>query len=159
MSGLGESLRFALDAWRVGRAGMPAVDARQRARLAELVAFARERSPYYREHYKALPSQTSDLRLLPPVSKPELMDNFDGWVTDPAVTRAGVEAFVADLSLIGHECLGRYMVWTTSGTTGTPAIPRAPKRHYSARFGPDIPAKSTLGASLIPLLRHFQETV
>jgi phenylacetate-coenzyme A ligase PaaK-like adenylate-forming protein len=101
---------------------MAAVEARQRDRLAGLVAFARERSPYYRERYKGLPSRVSDVRLLPPVTKPDLMDNFYGWVTDPAITRADVEAFVADPSLIGHEYLHRSMVWTTSGTTGTPAI-------------------------------------
>jgi len=50
------------------------------------------------------------------------MDNFDEWVTDPNVTRADLGAFVADPSLIGHEYLNRYMAWTTSGTTGTPAI-------------------------------------
>ena len=115
-------MRFALDAWRIGRAGMPAVEARQRARLAELVAFARERSPYYRERYKGLPSRVSDVRSLPPVTKQDLMENFDGGVTDPDVTRTDVEAFVSDPSLIGHEFLDRYMVWTTSGTTGTPAI-------------------------------------
>jgi phenylacetate-coenzyme A ligase PaaK-like adenylate-forming protein len=52
----------------------------------------------------------------------ELMENFDEWVTDPDVTRTEVEAFVSDPALIGHEYLDRYMVWTTSGTTGTPAI-------------------------------------
>lgn len=122
MTGFGQSLRLAVDAWRVGRSGMPAVEARRRARLAELVAFARERSPYYREHYKGLRARVDDLRLLPPVRKPHLMKSFDGWVTDPQVTREDLEAFIADPSLVGHEYLDRYMVWTTSGTTGTPAI-------------------------------------
>jgi hypothetical protein len=31
--------------------------------------------------------------------------------------------------------------------------------HYSARFGPDIPAKSTLGALLKPLFRQFLDGV
>ena len=46
------------------------------------------------------------------------MVHFDEWVTDPAVTLADVEAFVADPALIGHQLLGRYTVATTSGTTG-----------------------------------------
>src|SRR5215212_1067191 len=37
--------------------------------------------------------------------------------------------------------------------------PRAPKRHYLARFGPDIPAKSILGALLRPLFRQFLDGV
>lgn len=99
MTGLAESLQFTLDVWRVGRTGMAALEARQRTRLAELVAFARERSPYYREHYKGLPSRVSDIRLLPPVTKAELMENFDGWVTAPVITWDGVEAFVSDAPL------------------------------------------------------------
>lgn len=57
MTRLGRSARIALDVPRVGRAGMPAAEARRRARRSELVTFARERSLSYREHYKGLPSQ------------------------------------------------------------------------------------------------------
>jgi hypothetical protein len=39
---------------------------------------------------------------LPPVTKPELMAHFDDWVTDPRVTRTGVEQFVADLDNLGR---------------------------------------------------------
>ena len=50
------------------------------------------------------------------------MAHFDDWVTDPAVTRAGVETFVAEKTLVGQPYLGRYFLCTTSGTTGTPGI-------------------------------------
>ena len=50
------------------------------------------------------------------------MASFDDWVTDPAVTRAGVGAFIADPALVGTPFLGRYVVCTTSGTTGHPGI-------------------------------------
>lgn len=33
-----------------------------------------------------------------------------------------MEAFLADPSLVGHDYLDRYVVCTTSGSTGTPAI-------------------------------------
>jgi phenylacetate-CoA ligase len=115
-------LRLAWDAWWATRQGPGAIAARQRARLAHLVAFARARSPYYAARYRPLPSPVTDVRQLPPVTKAELMAHFDEWVTDPQVTRAGVEAFVADRSRLGQRYLGRYLVWTTSGTTGTPAI-------------------------------------
>lgn len=115
-------LSIAWKAWKDERGGPAAITARQQARLVELVDFARKCSPYYRSLYAGLPPHVSDVRLLPPVTKPELMENFDGWVTDPAVTRAGVERFVADESLVGEIYLGRYQVWTTSGTTGEPAI-------------------------------------
>jgi phenylacetate-CoA ligase len=50
------------------------------------------------------------------------MARFDEWVTDPRVTRAGVEQFVADLDNLGQDFLGRYVVFTTSGSTGVPAM-------------------------------------
>jgi phenylacetate-CoA ligase len=110
------------DARRAIRGGPAAVAARQQTRLAELVAFARTCSPYYRRFYKGLSAYVSDPHLLPPVTKPELMANFDEWVTDPELTRAGLEAFVSDLSLVGSPYLGRHLVATTSGTTGDPAV-------------------------------------
>src|SRR5581483_9138477 len=109
-------------AWRVGRGGVPLITARQRRRLAELVTFARRRSSHYRKRYAVLPPVVSHIHQLPVVTKPELMTHFDAWVTDPAVTRQDVDAFVADLRRVGDRLRGRYVVWTTSGTTGRPGV-------------------------------------
>ncbi|OZM76604.1 CoF synthetase [Pseudonocardia sp. MH-G8] len=111
-----------LDARRAYRGGPAAVAARQRARLAAQIAYARARSPYYRELYRGLPPQVDDVVLLPVTSKAQLMDRFDDWVTDPRATRDDVEAFVADPTRIGDQFLGDYTVATTSGTTGTRGI-------------------------------------
>ena len=48
------TLKIALDARRATRGGPAAIAVRQQARLAELVAFARTCSPYYRRLYKDL---------------------------------------------------------------------------------------------------------
>jgi putative adenylate-forming enzyme len=96
--------------------------ARQNERIENLVRFARERSLLYRRLYSHLPAGIDDLSRLPIVTKPELMENFDEWVTDPEVTRASVEEFIADPTLIGQHLLGRYTVWTTSGITGRRGI-------------------------------------
>jgi phenylacetate-CoA ligase len=110
------------DAWRVRHGGTRVLANRQKERLASLVSFARSHSAFYQKLYSHLPPSIEDLRLLPPVTKPELMDNFDGWVTDPAVTRASLEAFVADQTLIGQFYLGRYAACMTSGITGKPGL-------------------------------------
>lgn len=102
--------------------GAAAIAARQRARLAELVAYARERSPFYRELYQGLPERVEDPTHLPVTSKQALMANFDAAVTDREVTLQNVRAFIADLDLIGEPFLGKYLVATTSGTTGMPGI-------------------------------------
>jgi phenylacetate-coenzyme A ligase PaaK-like adenylate-forming protein len=115
-------IALAWDMWQAGTGSPAKIAARQRRRLADLVAFARLHSPYYRDLYKQLPAHISDPRVLPVVMKPQLMAHFDRWVTDPSVTRAGVESFVMDPLTIGQRYLGRYTVWTTSGTTGRQGI-------------------------------------
>lgn len=110
------------DARAARKQGADAIARRRRDRLADLVAFARARSPYYREHYRHLPERVTDPTLLPVTSKAELMPRFDDWITDRSVTLASARAFVQDAALIGEKFLDRYTVSTTSGTTGTPGI-------------------------------------
>jgi phenylacetate-coenzyme A ligase PaaK-like adenylate-forming protein len=116
------TLQIALDVRRATRDGSEAIKTRQQARLNDLVAHARQHSRFYAERYRGLPDRIDDARQLPVVSKPELMARFDDWIADPALTRKGLEAFVADKANIGKLYLDRYLVCTTSGTTGTPAI-------------------------------------
>ena len=112
----------AWDAWRAVRAGPAGVEARQQRRLGLLVEYAREHSRFYAERFRDLLAGPVELRRLPAVSKSELMDRFDDWITDPAVTRAAVEVFVADLDNLGADFDGRYVVFTTSGSTGVPTL-------------------------------------
>jgi phenylacetate-coenzyme A ligase PaaK-like adenylate-forming protein len=111
--------------WDIVRTGLGSPEdavLRQKARLRRLIEYARSRSPYFRERYAALPEGARDLSALPPVAKSDLMGNFDKWATDPAVTRETVEAFIGDPGRIGDLYLDRYVAFSTSGTTGTPAI-------------------------------------
>ena len=120
---MSESLLWlVIDSRRARKLGSAAIMQRQRERLAEMVAFARANSPYYRELYRDLPEQVDDLTLLPVTSKKKLMARFDDWATDREVTIEKVRAFVGNLDLIGERFLGKYTVATTSGTTGTPGI-------------------------------------
>ena len=112
----------AWDVWVTLHAGPAHVERLARGRLHELVAFARERSPFYRGLYRGLPADDLDLSRLPVVTKHTLMEQFDQCVTDPAVTYRKLRGFLADPTLIGRPFLGRYAVWTTSGTTGEPGI-------------------------------------
>jgi phenylacetate-CoA ligase len=97
-----------------GAAGVAAV---QRKRLAALVRHARAASPLFRELYRDLPD-APPLETLPVTRRAALMERFDAWVTDPAVTLAAARAFVADRTRVGDRLLGRYAVWTSSGTSG-----------------------------------------
>lgn len=115
-------LSIFMDSRRVTRGTPNMIVARQQKRLNELVTFARAHSRFYAEKYRHLPNIITDVTQLPPVTKVELMQHFDDVITDPAIRKADVLNHIADLSNIGKPYLGKYMVWTTSGTTGTPGI-------------------------------------
>lgn len=115
-------IRLLLDTRSARKAGAVAVMRRQRARLAEMVAFARVHSPYYREIYQSLPERLEDPALLPVTSKKALMARFDDWATDREVTIKEVRAFVDNPEMVGERFLDKYTVATTSGTTGTRGI-------------------------------------
>jgi len=102
--------------------GSRAIEAARQSRLTALVRHAREHSPFYREAYRGIPEGDVVPTDLPVVDKRELMRHFDDWVADRAVTRAGVNEFLADRTRIGERYLGRYTLWKSSGSTGVPAI-------------------------------------
>ena len=114
--------KIAWDVRRASRATPEAIQTLQQVRLAELVNYARQHSTYYAKQYAHLPEEINDVGQLPITGKVALMANFDDWVTDKELSRAGLEQFVADKSSIGHLYQDRYLVCTTSGTTGNPAI-------------------------------------
>ena len=93
----------------------------QEQRLRELVRYARTHSPYYARLYAGVP-ETCRLSDLPPVNKRELMEHWDHWVTDPSVTLEQINGFLADKDNIGRKWQGKYMVVTTSGSTGNPLV-------------------------------------
>ncbi|RVO59201.1 phenylacetate--CoA ligase family protein [Sinorhizobium meliloti] len=110
------------DAWRTRKRGAGAIAQRQRARLADVVAYARANSPYYGELYRGLPDRVENAGQLPVTDKKMLMGRFDEWCTDRAVTLEAAEALVDDPNRIGEWFLGKYTVMTTSGTTGRRGI-------------------------------------
>jgi phenylacetate-CoA ligase len=114
--------RILLDVWRVKRAPRSVIERRQRRRLEELLSFVRVQSRFYKRHYADVPEDTTVLEAFPPVTKPMLMEQFDDVVTDTALTKDAVDEFLGDDANIGRRFLGRYPVWTTSGTTGEPGI-------------------------------------
>ncbi|MFI6599479.1 hypothetical protein ACIBHX_24770 [Nonomuraea sp. NPDC050536] len=157
---MGDSYReIARDARRAVREGPEAIAQRQRARLAEIVTYARARSPYYRELYRDLPDNVDDPALLPVTDKKLLMSRFDDWVTDREVTEERVQAFVADPDLVGHRFLGRYMVATTSGTSGLRGLFILDERAMAVHSAIGSRAGGGLGAGdVIRVLTHAGRT-
>ena len=94
----------------------------QQERLGTLLAHAREGSAFYRKKFGHLPAQCTDLRAFPVTTKAEMMAHFDEVVTDPQVTRAGVEEYISDIGNAGRLFMGKYAVAHTSGSQGQPTL-------------------------------------
>lgn len=112
----------ALDLWRAEQEGAPGLERRQKSRLAALLTYARRKSRFCSRLYRNLPSEGTELCDVPVISKHELMHAFDDWITDPRITRAGVEAFIRDPSQIATLYREKYFVSTSAGTTGLPGL-------------------------------------
>jgi phenylacetate-coenzyme A ligase PaaK-like adenylate-forming protein len=105
--------------WDAGR-----LAAERERRLRELLVYAADRSPFWRERLagRDLTSFTeSDLPSLPILTRAEMMEEFDRLVTVPGLTLARVEQHVD--SLDGDRYLDdEYRAIVTSGYTGTAAF-------------------------------------
>ena len=114
----------AFDVWASSCLPASVLMERQAARVAALLRWAVRRSPLYRDITAVGDGDARSLQLsdFPVVTKAELMDRFDDWVTDPALRLADLREFVADRDRIGDDYLGRYQVWESSGSTGEPGL-------------------------------------
>ncbi len=93
----------------------------QDKRLHELVAYARANSPYYKKLYESVPKDF-ELSDLPCVNKLELMAHYNEWTTDSSVKLEDIQDFMKNLDNIGRKFKGKYLVFTTSGSTGNPLV-------------------------------------
>jgi phenylacetate-CoA ligase len=102
------------ETWLAGAVPASARQLRE-ARLAALLESAIGASPFYRRR-----AHGPRLEDFAPVGKSELMQEFDDWATDRAITRRAAASFLADPSGVGDAWLGKYLLWTSSGTSGVP---------------------------------------
>jgi phenylacetate-CoA ligase len=113
---------FTTDASWAQAGGRAAIERMQADRLSRLLGWTRRNSRFYAALWRKLPHRELRLANLPHVHKSDLMAHFDDWVTDPAVTLEGVESFTGDLARIGQPFLGKYAIFSSSGTTGVPGL-------------------------------------
>jgi phenylacetate-CoA ligase len=119
-----EAIRIlrAMRQYRRNAAASPeAIAALQRRKLEALVAYARRRSPFFARRYAHVPEHGFRLEDLPPVTKAEMMANFDEYCTDRRIRRDALGRFVLDPRNVGKKYLGHVAVHT-SGTGGEPAL-------------------------------------
>jgi phenylacetate-CoA ligase len=95
---------------------------RQAQRLRALLASAARGSPLYGRLFTEREAAHLPLSELPVMHKADLMRHFDDWGTDRRLRLDELQRFTADPTRIADPYLGRYVVWESSGTSGSPAI-------------------------------------
>ena len=99
------------------RLGAEELRRRQRQRVEDLLRHATAASPFYRDLYRGIDLERCQLSDLPSVTKVQLMERFDDWVTTPRLKLAEVERHLETLA--GDDLyLGQYRVMASSGSTG-----------------------------------------
>jgi phenylacetate-coenzyme A ligase PaaK-like adenylate-forming protein len=116
------SIGAAFDVWISGWQAPASLIRKSEARLRSLIALARSHAPLYRHLYRGLGQHvTPALVDLPVVTKQMLMDDLAASLTVGDLPRTEIDTFLAG-GPVGSLLRGRYAVWTSSGTTGSPGI-------------------------------------
>ena len=114
------TFRAMIDSFIVRRASVTEIEKRQKLRMEEIITYAREFSPFYKELYSGLPQKINSLSGLPPVTKSQIKKSFDYICTDPSINHDEVEKFISNTENVGKAFLDKYFVCNTAGTTGNP---------------------------------------
>lgn len=103
-------------------------------RFRNIVNYARENSSYYKELYKDVKKDFT-LDDLPTTNKLDLMKNFNDWLTDKSIKLDDINEFMKDIDNIGRKFKGKYLIFTTSGSTGNPLVAVCDKTTNSVMGG------------------------
>ena len=104
------------------RGGRERIEARQLRRLRRLVEKARQDSPSFRKLYSDLrESSLIELHELPATRKPDLMRDFDDWLTIRYLPLTRAREHMCAINKLGVP-IDDVAVFRTSGTSGEPAV-------------------------------------
>jgi len=115
--------------------GRKRIEARQLRNLRRLVEKARRDSPLFRRLYADLgPSSQLELRDLPVTRKPDLMKEFDDWLTIRSLPLDRARDHLRDIRKLGVP-IDDVAIFQTSGTSGEPAVVVLPSSFLEYSFG------------------------
>jgi phenylacetate-CoA ligase len=106
---------------RVLRLSRRRLETEQATKFRQLVALAYARSPFYREiiEHRSLDLNACGPSDFPVLTKRIVAENFDRILTEPRLSRARIENFLAHSHDPGELLDGRFHVLHSSGTSGT----------------------------------------
>ena len=115
--------------------GRKRIEALQLKRLRRLVEKVRQDSPLFRKLYSDLrASRLIELHELPVTRKPDLMREFDDWLTIRYLPLTRARDHLRDLNQLGVP-IGDVAVFRTSGTSGEPAVIVLPSAVFELLYG------------------------
>ncbi len=96
------------------------IKAIQQKKFRRLVAYAKAHSPYYRDlmSSRGIDPDTCQPTDFPPMTKADMMANFDQIATDRRITASAVAAFVEASTDPADRFLDEYVVLASTGTEG-----------------------------------------
>jgi len=115
--------------------GRKRIEARQLRNLRRLVEKARRDSPLFRRLYADLgPTSEVELRELPVTRKPDLMREFDDWLTIRSLPLNRARDHLRDIRKLGVP-IDDVAIFRTSGTSGEPAVIVLPSSFLEYSYG------------------------
>jgi phenylacetate-coenzyme A ligase PaaK-like adenylate-forming protein len=115
--------------------GRKRIEAKQLSNLRHLVEKARRDSPLFRRLYADLPPTSEiELRDLPVTRKPDLMREFDDWLTIRSLPLARAREHLQDIDKLGVP-IDDVAIFRTSGTSGEPAVIVSPSSLLEYYYG------------------------
>lgn len=131
------------------------IRALQDRRLRSLVARAKQQSPFYAERLRHIDTRRFALDELPTLTKTEMMQNFDRFVTDRRLKLVDLEEFIKEPGRLGQWYLNQYAVSHTSGTQGMKAVIVQDRSMTELLFALQMIRGSALTNTPLGLLRHL----
>jgi len=117
------------------RGGRKRIEAKQLRNLRRLVEKARRDSPLFRRLYADLgPTSEIEPGKLPVTRKPDLMREFDDWLTIRSLTLARAREHLKDIRKLGVP-IDDVAIFRTSGTSGEPAVVVLPSSFLEYSYG------------------------
>lgn len=97
----------------------------QKRKLREMLVYAYQHSPYYRDTFEAAgitgeTVKTAPLSAFPTIDKAGLLEHFDRLITVPNLTQEELRRFDETEKADRRPYKGQYHVVHSSGSTGTP---------------------------------------
>jgi len=115
--------------------GRKRIEAKQLRNLRHLVEKARRDSPLFRRLYADLGlSSEVELRELPVTRKPDLMREFDDWLTIRSLPLDSARDHLRDIRKLGVP-IDDVAIFRTSGTSGEPAVIVLPSSFLEFSYG------------------------